>query len=110
MPQAAPRPATADSIQPRRAALPSGWRKLSTGFRGAHLYLVKRHDGVTFWLVEVLRTSERLSQRFASELHARAWLKDLLRPGLTPASFDWEEMNVPLRDALRHARGASHGG
>jgi hypothetical protein len=86
-----------------RRSLPEGWRKLSTGLRGAWLYVVTLHNGGAYWLVEVMHDGAELRRRFASELHARAWLKDLIGPATTPASFDWEEMNAPLRGEMRDA-------
>jgi hypothetical protein len=35
-----------------------------------------------------MRNGAQLSRRFASELHTRAWLIELLQPSFSPASFD----------------------
>jgi hypothetical protein len=85
---------------------PTGWRKLPTGLRGARLYVVTPYDGGAYWLVEVMYNGAQLTRRFASELHARVWLVELLRPGFTPASFDREERNEPLGVNLRNSHGA----
>ncbi len=79
-------------------------RRLATGLRGARLYVVAPPNGKPYWFVEVLRDGVQLSRRFASELHARAWLTDLLRPCRASSSFDWEELNRPFRTAtlMRH--------
>jgi hypothetical protein len=92
----APSDGTRRPAAPAIHPLPTGWRKLSTGLRGARLYLITLPDGGAYWQVEVMCNGAQLSRRFASELHARAWLIELVLPGLTPASFDREEMNEPL--------------
>jgi hypothetical protein len=93
---------TVPAIRP----LATTWRKLPTGLRGARLYVAALPNGGACWLVEVMYNGAQLSRRFASELHARVWLVELLRPGLTPASFDREERSEPLGVNLRDSHGA----
>ncbi len=73
--------------------LRAGWRRLSTGLRGARLYAVTRPGGGVYWFAEVGRDGVQLNRRFASELQARAWLISLLRPVRAACSFQREEFN-----------------
>ena len=86
--------------QDRKDFLPNGWRRLTTGLRGVRLYAVAPPLGGTrYWFAEVIRDGAQLSRRFASEIHARAWLIELVTPNRTASSFDWEELNKPFRAA-----------
>ena len=90
------------SAQRGRTTLHEGWRRLSTGIRGAHLYVVTLPTGGAYWLADVIRNGARLSRRFASELHARAWMLEALNSHFASSSFDWEELNGNLRAAFRN--------
>jgi hypothetical protein len=80
-----------------RQSRQAGWRRLATGLRGVRLYAIKPSGGDAYWFAEVMRDGGPVSRRFASELHARAWLLELVRPVDTSFSVDWEELNGPLR-------------
>jgi hypothetical protein len=55
--------------------LPEGRRQLPTDMPNSRLYLIKKPDGaVSHWEAETLLNSGLVHRRFASELHARAWL------------------------------------
>ena len=89
----------------RKDFLPVGWRRLATGLRGVRLYAIAPPlGGAAYWFVEVMRDGAQLNRRFASEIHARAWLIELLAPDRKTQSFDWEELNNPFRMAtmVRH--------
>jgi hypothetical protein len=76
-----------------------GGRRLSTGLhrRGTRLYRITQPGGGVYWLAEALERGRVLSRCFGSELHARAWLIDLLRPARTAAAIDSEEINERFR-------------
>ena len=51
------------------------WRRLATGLRGVRLFQVTLAvGGKVFWAVECTLNGVAVCRRFASELHARAWL------------------------------------
>jgi hypothetical protein len=58
-----------------RSKLPEGWRRLRTGLRDSRLYRVQRPAGAApYWEAETLLHNGWAYRRFASEIHARAWL------------------------------------
>ena len=85
-------------VASRKDFLPAGWRRLTTGLRGVRLYAVAPSLGSgAYWFAEVIRDGAQMSRRFASEIHARAWVLELVAPDRTASSLDWEELNHPLR-------------
>ena len=75
-----------------------GWQSLDTGLRGTRLYRVTRAGGGgVYWEAAVILNEELVHRRFASELHARAWLS--LATELSPSAipFDLEEIHGRFR-------------
>jgi len=77
--------------------LPEGWRRVSTGLRGARLYRIATDGGETLWQAEMALSGKVQRRCFASELHARWWLAALKEPRPAPSVSDWEELNEPMR-------------
>ncbi len=74
--------------------------------RGTRLYRVTHPGGGgVYWEATVTLHERLVHRRFASELHARAWLTIATerRPSATP--FDLEELNGPFRAACVVAAG-----
>jgi hypothetical protein len=73
-------------------------RPIDSGIRGARLYRVTRPDGRgSYWETEVTLGAEPVRRRFASELHARAWLAGADDPPPMPSALDLEELNGRFR-------------
>jgi hypothetical protein len=71
---------------------------IESGVRGARLFRVARADGLGwYWEVELKFGAKESDRRFASELHARAWLASWGNVLLEPRSVDLEELNVRFR-------------
>jgi hypothetical protein len=71
---------------------------IESGVRGAQLFRVTRPEDLScYWETEMTLGSNSINRRFASELHARAWLasSDYLVP--EPSSLDLEELNGRFR-------------
>jgi hypothetical protein len=99
-------------VEPPAAAPPpahpagAGFRPLSletrqevgSGIRGALLYRVNRPEGGgAYWETVMTLGAKSVCRRFASELHARAWLAAADHPVPDPATFDLEELNGRFR-------------
>ena len=85
---------------PGRSTLSECWRSLPTGLRGTRLYRVTLPGGGgVYWTAAATLHGQPAQRRFASELHARAWLTLVTerRPSALP--FDLEELNGPFRAA-----------
>lgn len=97
LPPAAP---PGSGANPGRSTLSERWRSLPTGLRGTRLYRVTQTGGGgVYWEAVVTLQDKPAQRRFASELHARAWLTLATerRPSALP--FDLEELNGPFRAA-----------
>jgi len=83
----------------------SGWQSLDTGLRGTRLYRVTpAGGGGVHWAAAVILNGELVHRRFASELHARAWLSLATEQGPSAAPFDLEEIRGRFRAACAAAR------
>jgi hypothetical protein len=81
--------------QPRQATI-ERWRRLATGLRGARLFRVTLPSaGQVFWEAECKLNGAGVSRRFASELHARAWLSVATQPRMTLSTVEKQELNRP---------------
>ncbi|HWA09072.1 MAG TPA: hypothetical protein VG838_06355 [Opitutaceae bacterium] len=93
---------TATKTTDSRSPFQPGSRRLPTGLRGCRLYEMTRPDGSTLcWEAEMSLNGSPVRRRFASELHARAWLRLEAASQANPASIDVEE----IRGAFRLASG-----
>jgi hypothetical protein len=73
------------------------WRKLASGQRGVRLYHVTLPaGGVPRWETELTLSGRQVHRRFASELHARAWLSVATQHDLAVSSVEREELNRPV--------------
>jgi hypothetical protein len=73
------------------------WRKLASGHRGVRLYHVTvPAGGVPRWETELTLNGRQVHRRFASELHARAWLSVATQHDLAVSSVEREELNRPV--------------
>lgn len=98
----APPPETlpGSEAKPGAPPLPEGWRSIPTGVRGTRLYHVTLPGGGgVYWETAVILNDELVHRRFASELHALAWLTLAVEPGRSAIPFDLEEFNGPYRAA-----------
>lgn len=80
-------------------ALPVGWRRLPTGVRGTRLYRVMPPGGTLHWAVGITMHGEPVLRRFASELHARAWLSIASVPPFPVRSMDLKLLNQAVRES-----------
>lgn len=81
--------------QPGRQLL-ERWRRLSTGLRGVRLFKVTLPDkGRIFWEAECTLNGTEVGRRFASELHARAWLSVATQPNRAVSSVERQELDRP---------------
>jgi len=97
--------ATVDSVTPvqpdqrslkRRSRLLERWRRLATGLRGVRLFQVTHPaGGQVFWEAECTLNGTGVSRRFASELHARAWLSIATQSRMSLSSVEKQEMHRP---------------
>ena len=97
--------ATTDSVTPvqfdpgssnRRSRLYERWRRLATGLRGVRLFLVRLHaEGQVFWEAECTLNGAGVSRRFASELHARAWLSVATQSRMALSTVEKQELHRP---------------
>ena len=77
---------------------PGARQPIESGVRDARLFRVARADGLGFyWETEMTLGAKSANRRFASELHARAWLASSGHPFPEPCSFDLEELNGRFR-------------
>ncbi len=84
---------------PGRSTLSECWRSLPTGLRGTRLYRVTLPGGGgVYWAAAPLH-GQSAQRRFASELHARAWLTLATAQHPSAVPFDLEELNGPFRAA-----------
>lgn len=83
------------SVEPAQPML-ERWRRLATGLRGVRLFRVTLPSvGQVFWEAECTLNGAGVNRRFASELHARAWLSVATQPHMTLSSVEKQEMNRP---------------
>ena len=81
---------------PQRQHLLERWRRLATGLRGVRLFHVTLPvGGEVFWEAEVTLNGEWVCRRFASELHARAWLSVATQPIHAASSVERQELDRP---------------
>jgi hypothetical protein len=85
--------------------LPLGWRRLSTGVRGTRLYRVEPPGGTLHWAVGITMHGEPVLRRFASELHARAWLSIASEPPFPVRSTDLKLLNQAVRESSAGSAG-----
>lgn len=72
------------------------WRRLATGLRGVRLFRVTLPSvGQVFWEAECTLNGAGVSRRFASELHARAWLSVATQSRMMLSSVEKQELNRP---------------
>ena len=72
------------------------WRRLATGLRGVRLFKVTLPEaGKVFWEAECTLNGAGVSRRFASELHARAWLSVATQSHLSFSSVEKQELHRP---------------
>lgn len=72
------------------------WRRLATGLRGVRLFRVTLAvGGKVFWAVECTLNGVRVCRRFASELHARAWLSVATQTDAAMSSVERQELDRP---------------
>jgi len=72
------------------------WRRLATGMHDTRLYHVAANlSGGVFWQAEVRLNDKWVWNRFASELHARAWLWMATQPPTELSAVEREEVNRP---------------
>ena len=80
----------------QKAPLLERWRRLATGLRGVRLFRVTLPvGGGVFWEAECTLNGASVCRRFASELHARAWLSVATQAKVTLSSVERQEMNRP---------------
>jgi hypothetical protein len=71
---------------------------MESGVRGAQLFRVTRPEGLgCYWETEMTLGSNSINRRFASELHARAWLASSDYLPSESSSLDIEELNGRFR-------------
>ena len=79
-----------------RQRLLERWRRLATGLRGARLFKVTLPvAGQVFWEAECTLNGADVSRRFASELHARAWLSVATQSRISVSSVERQELDRP---------------
>lgn len=84
-----------DAIK-RRSRLLERWRRLATGLRGVRLFQVTLPAaGQVFWEAECTLNGAGVSRRFASELHARAWLSVATQSRMSFSSVEKQELHRP---------------
>ena len=72
------------------------WRRLATGVRGVRLFKVTLPmAGRVFWEAECTLNGAGVSRRFASELHARAWLSVATQSRISVSSVERQELDRP---------------
>ena len=85
-----------DSVLQRRQQLLERWRRLATGLRGVRLFKVTLPSaGRVFWEAECTLNGADVCRRFASELHARAWLSVATQSRMTLSSVEKQELDRP---------------
>lgn len=73
------------------------WRRLATGLRGVRLFRVTVLAGnKLFWQAECMLQGGWVCRRFASELHARAWLSVANQPHSSLSSVEQKELSRPF--------------
>jgi len=91
----APVPPDQSSLK-RRSRLLERWRRLATGLRGVRLFQVTLPAaGRVFWEAECTLNGSGVSRRFASELHARAWLSVASQSRMSFSSVEKQELHRP---------------
>lgn len=81
---------------PHRQHLLERWRRLATGLRGVRLFHVTLPvGGGFFWEAECTLNGAWVCRRFASELHARAWLSVATQPVRASSSVERQELDRP---------------
>lgn len=93
----APIPADSDDCRRNRQKRPGEkWRRLATGTHDTRLYHVAANaSGGVFWQAECRLNDKWIWNRFASELHARAWLWMAIQPPTELSAVELEEVNRP---------------
>jgi len=90
----------------RRSRLLERWRRLSTGLRGVRLFQVTLPAaGQVFWEAECTLNGAGVSRRFASELHARAWLSVATQSRMALSSVEKQELHRPCSTSCFAAGG-----
>ena len=80
----------------RRQRLLEHWRRLATGLRGVRLFRITVvTDGKIFWEAGCKLNRDWVSRRFASELHARAWLSVAAQSHVALSSVEVQELKRP---------------
>ena len=95
----APKAATEFTGNSGRISLPEGWLSLATVRRDTRLYRVTRRDGGIHWEAAAVFNEAVEHRRFASELHALAWLSAVDEPHFSQNPFDPEELKERYRTA-----------
>ncbi|MEO6996248.1 MAG: hypothetical protein ABI273_21775 [Lacunisphaera sp.] len=85
----------AKAVEPAQPLL-ERWRRLATGLRGVRLFRVTLPSvGQVFWEAECTLSGAGVSRRFASELHARAWLSVANQSHMAMSSVEKQELDRP---------------
>ncbi len=72
------------------------WRRIASGFRGVRLFHVTLvASGKYFWETECVLNGRLVCRRFASELHARAWLSVATQSLVALSSVERQELDRP---------------
>lgn len=71
------------------------WRRLATGLRGVRLFRIAANGDNFVWQAECKLGAEWVVHRFASELHARAWLSVVSQSRMKLSSIEKLEVNRP---------------
>lgn len=71
------------------------WRRLATGLRGVRLFRIAAMGDHFVWQAECKLGGEWVVHRFASELHARAWLSVVSQSRMRLSSVEKQEVNRP---------------
>lgn len=107
MPYASSRSGTISPFEsPDQSPLVERWRRLATGLRGVRLFQITAAAGnKLFWQAECMLQGGWVCRRFASELHARAWLSVANQPRASVSSVEREELSRPFSGSCFAAGG-----
>jgi hypothetical protein len=73
------------------------WRRLASGQRGVRLYHVTLPaSGMVCWETELTLNGRLVHRRFASELHARAWISVATEAKMAVSSVERDELSRPV--------------
>jgi hypothetical protein len=93
--EAPSRVAATGPVRTKRSRLLERWRRLATGLRGVRLFHVTVAVGGVFWEAECRLNGKWVCRRFASELHARAWLSVATQSSVSLSSVEQKEVERP---------------